>query len=116
MTQPQSSTLTKDVVWEALWGSGIPEWVRSVRDADKKPISFWDDTGEPIVIDTFRVRDDEGDWHILTMDSVMQTLKKLQESNITHCGDLTLDPYDSDQCFPNIVLQHAIFGEMVFDD
>jgi len=118
MHQAQEQQITPAVVWEALWSSGVPSWIRSVRTVDKKPFAFWSEDGKPNIKRTFLVRDDDGDWHDVSMDNVMHTLKTLmsKDVNATHCGDIPLSPFDADECFCNIVLQHTIFNEMIFDE
>lgn len=106
-------------VWEMLWGcdgAGFNYWVGKVRQLDGEGISVWvkneqgDLVGNP---QGFTVYDGESDeWHTVTLEKLAKGYAQARAEGVTHCGGCALD--DGDACVEDILMQYAIFGEMVY--
>lgn len=107
-------------LWEAIWGSdgsGIVYWCPVIRDENGEGVSLWvedengDLKGNP---QTLKMLDVEDNWHVVTVDQMVKGYELARQQGLTHCGSYPLDHEDSDSCFGDVVLQLAIFGEMVY--
>ena len=120
------TTINVDVVdlWEAVWGSdgsGILYWCDTVRDINGSSIALWRESpsgyivGNPqdFMLREFDESQDEYHWHKITMGDLVDAYGKALAAGERHCG-VGLNVDDSDECFGDIVLQYACFGEMVY--
>lgn len=121
MTIPEKITITIDVnthdLWSAVWtsdGSGSAYWCSKIRTIDGKGIDLWTDDLDPNPQD-FTIYDHEQDeWHDISLVQLANGYAKALSTGCNHCGDYPLDLNDPDACFGDIVLQHAVFGEMIY--
>lgn len=106
---------TKQDIWNALVGSdfaGLTYWVQLISDKDgygigNTPTDIYINHTEPTTGDTTQA--------IITPEMIYKSFGKLLLSNTTHCGNYSLsDLDDSDSCFADLVLQHALFNQIVF--
>lgn len=127
MTSTFSVTITKEVsynaLWEAIWGSdgvGITYWCPKIRNAEGKSIDLWlkgerefDLVPNP---QDFRVYDSyEEKWHLVTLDHLADAYRKALEDKLHHCGTCEVaDLDDADACTGDILIQLAVFGEVVY--
>lgn len=121
MTIPEKITITIDVnthdLWSAVWtsdGSGSAYWCSKIRTIDGKGIDLWTDDLDPNPQD-FTIYDHEQDeWYDISLVQLANGYAKALSTGCNHCGDYPLDLNDPDACFGDIVLQHAVFGEMIY--
>lgn len=122
MTIPEKITITIDVnthdLWSAVWsadGAGSNYWCSKIRTIDGGDIALWvGEDMEPNPQD-FTIYDHEADeWYDVSLIQLANGYAKALSSGQTHCGDYPLDINDPDGCFGDIVLQHAVFGEMIY--
>lgn len=114
-------TITREVsyddLWSAIWGSEVSGgWFDRVRTIDGKGISLWTQPDfEPNPQD-FKVYDfEEEKWHEVTLEALAEGYRKALANKATHCGHYTFDDLDDpDACWVDIILQYAIFGELVY--
>lgn len=105
-------------VWEMLWGcdgAGVAYWVSKVRDIDGGGFHAWvkNDAGDLVANPhPFVVWDDEGEWHSVSLEKLAKGYAQARAEGVTHCGGCGFD--DADACVEDIILQYAIFGEMVY--
>jgi hypothetical protein len=107
-------------LWEAVWGSdgsGVTYWCSHIRQPDGSDIDLWvnDENGQLVGNpQDMKLRDaEDGTWHTVTLAQLVEAYGKALSNGETHCGvSLSLD--DSDECFGDIVLQYAVFGEMIY--
>jgi hypothetical protein len=99
-----------ELVWEALTGSdfmGLNHWV---KEMSCDPENIWA---------TFPVTHLDADSREVTTQVTREMIEKgfalTVNLNDTHCGGHPLDNLeDSDACFADVVLQRAIFGEVMY--
>lgn len=121
MTIPETIQITISVnthdLWSAVWtsdGSGSAYWCSKIRTIDGKGIDLWTDDLDPNPQD-FTIYDHEQDeWHDISLVQLANGYAKALSTGCNHCGDYPLDLNDPDACFGDIVLQHAVFGEMIY--
>lgn len=105
-------------VWEMLWcsdGAGVAYWVSKVRDLDGSNFHAWVKNDAGYLVPNphpFAVWTDEGEWHSVSLEKLAKGFAQARAEGVTHCGGCTLD--DSDSCVEDIILQYALFGEMVY--
>ena len=111
------TTVNINDIWEALWGSdGIGmEWVSHVRTAKGEGIKFWDENWTPLP-QPFRVYDiEERKWHDVSLEDLVKAYQIALDNKAMHCGDcLVADLDDPDACTGDILLQYAVFGELIY--
>jgi hypothetical protein len=120
-------TITKEVsyndLWEAIWGSdgsGITYWCSKIRKPDGSDIDLWIDGGEQHSLkpnpQDFKLYDaEEGQWHLVTLDNLADAYRKAFEIDAHHCGTYAVTNLeDADECAGDILLQLAVFGEIVY--
>lgn len=104
-------------LWGSVWGSdgaGSSYWCSEIRTIDQKPIDLWTKTLDPNPQD-FSIYDyQEDQWHDISLHNLAQAYANALNDNAGHCGGHTLDIQDPDACFGDIVLQYAVFGEMIY--
>ena len=103
MTQDSYDRLALSV-WEAVEsGYYNPEYYIDVLMLDNKvKVVFLD-----IYKDNMMTR-------TLTLKTLVRAYLSLDESNATHCGGYHI-LYDPDACSGDLLLQQALFGEIVYD-
>jgi hypothetical protein len=106
-------------LWTAIWGSegtGITYWASKIRNLDDSGISLWTKPDwEPNPQD-FKLYDFQGEeWHTITLADLEAGYKLALNQGLTHCGKCAVaDLEDSDACTGDIIIQLAIFGDVVY--
>ncbi len=127
MNKTFTVTVTKEVtyneLWEAIWGSdgtGITYWCSKIRNANGKSIDLWL-KGEreyelvPNPQDFKLYEYEEDKWHLVTLEDLANAYRKAVEGKLRHCGTCEVaDLDDADACTGDVLLQLAIFGEVVY--
>lgn len=112
-----TTSVDMNELWSAVWGSdGIGmDWIRMVRTADGKGIKLWTDEWEPNP-QPFRIYDDsEEKWYDVSLDDLVRGYQIAVEQQVKHCGYcLVSDLDDPDACTGDIIIQLAVFGELVY--
>jgi len=121
MTVTKTVTFTVGELWEAVFGSdgaGMVHWSNEIRNENGLDIDLWIDldNGESVTNpQNFRVYEDEEEkWHDVSLEQLRIGFEKAMIENATHCGGHTLDLEDNDACFGDIVIQYAVFGELIY--
>lgn len=121
MTITKTVTFTVGELWEAVFGSdgaGMVYWSSEIRNENGEDIDLWidDANGESVTNpQNFRVYEDEEEkWHDVSLEQLRVGFEKAMINNETHCGGHTLDLEDPDACFGDIVIQYAVFGELIY--
>jgi hypothetical protein len=121
MTITKTVTFTVGELWEAVFGSdgaGMVHWSTEIRNENGEDIDLWidDASGESVTNpQNFRVYEDEEEkWHNVSLEQLRIGFEKAMIENATHCGGHTLDLEDNDACFGDIVVQYAVFGELIY--
>ena len=127
MSNTFTFTITKEVsyddLWEAIWGSdgsGITYWCDKIRKPDGSDIDLWLKGDETYSLkpnpQDFKLHDFEEDkWHLITLNALANAYRKAVEDKLHHCGSCEVaDLEDADECTGDILLQLAIFGEVVY--
>lgn len=105
-------------LWGAVWGSdgaGINYWCSKIRDIDGGDIALWvgedmDPNPQP-----FTIYDHEADeWYDVSLLNLANGYARALNEGARHCGTYSLSMDDPDSCFGDIVLQYAVFGEMIY--
>jgi beta-glucosidase/6-phospho-beta-glucosidase/beta-galactosidase len=104
----------ESAIWDALTGSdfvGLNYWV-STMECD------WEKEFAPFPVTHRSVKDDGWETTTVTKDMIIAGFTKAIQANYKHCGGLPIfygeDGDDYDGCFADIVLQCAIFGEVIY--
>lgn len=120
MTATISKTFTVGELWEAVFGSdgsGMTYWAPKIRKQNGHGIDLWimkDGELTPNPQD-FKVFDiEENKWHFVSVEDLRLGFEKALAKGQTHCGNYPLDIEDNDACFGDMVVQYAIFGELVY--
>jgi hypothetical protein len=58
--------------------------------------------------------DEAEEWHDVSLKQLANGYARALNNGVKHCGGYALDTEDPDSCFGDIVLQHAVFGEMIY--
>lgn len=127
MSETFTITITKEVsyddLWEAIWGSdgtGISYWCSKIRKLDGSGIDLWlKGEGEHDLVPNpqdFMLYDmEEEKWHTILLADLANAYRKAYEDKLRHCGTCDVaDLDDPDACTGDILLQLAIFGEVVY--
>lgn len=115
---PVTMEIDIDEVWSNFWcsdGAGVNYWVSKIRKPDGEGISMWVEKDGRLVPNPqdFKVFDaEQQDWHTVTLEQLALGYATAKAKGVTHCGGCALD--DSDACVEDIILQYAIFGEMLY--
>lgn len=116
-TMTATKTFTVGQLWEAVFGSdgaGMTYWAPKIRRTSGQGISLWTKNWEPNPQD-FKVWDiEEGKWHFVTLEDLRTGYEKAMSAGQTHCFGHPLNMEDPDACFGDMVIQYAIFGELVY--
>ena len=101
-------------LWDAIWGSdgsGMTYWCSHIRKADGGDIDLWG--AEPV---DFKVYDTEEEkWHTCTLEQLAEGYRKAVATKQSHCGHYSVaDLEESDACTGDLIVQLAIFGEIVY--
>ena len=114
-------TFTVGELWEAVFGSdgaGMVHWSTEIRNENGEDIDLWidDANGESVTNpQNFRVYEDEEEkWHDLSLEQLRVGFEKALMYNASHCGGYALKLDDYDACFGDIVIQYAVFGELIY--
>lgn len=106
-------------LWEAIWsadGIGL-DWIAKIRQADGESISLWTEDAEGNLVGNpqdMRILDIEGKWHDVSLQQLADGYRLAQAQSLGHCFGYPLDVNDPDGCFGYLVLQLAIYGELVY--
>jgi hypothetical protein len=104
----------ESAIWEALIGSdfiGLNHWV-STMECDLE------DEFAPFSVTHRSAKDDDWEITTVTKDMIIAGFTRAIQDGYKHCGGLPIfygeygDDYDA--CFADIVLQCAIFGDVVY--
>lgn len=126
-------TVNLDDLWKALWGSdgsGIRYWCDCTATPDGGYPSIWMENLDPVP-STLAYHDceecvsdysddlptnhmDKPCWHTVSIESLARAYVTLKTKGQTHCGNYPLDIDDSDECLQDLVLQYAIFNDIVY--
>ncbi len=104
-------------LWNAIWGSdgaGITYWCSALRDIDGEELHLWTPEYEPNPQPFCLYDSEEEEWHEISLVQLANAYAKALNSGVYHCRTYPLDINDPDACFGDIVLQHAVFGEMIY--
>jgi len=108
-----TKTYEESAIWEALTGSdfaGLNYWI-SEMDCD------WEQQFAPFPV-THLDQQDKEVTTIVTKEMIIAGFTKAIQADYKHCNGITLfygeDGDDYDACFADIVLQCAIFGDVIF--
>jgi hypothetical protein len=114
-------TFTVGELWEAVFGSdgaGMVHWSSQIRNENGEDIDLWidDENGESVTNpQNFRVYEDEEEkWHDVSLEQLRIGFEKALVENSTHCGGYALKLDDYDACFGDVVIQYAVFGELIY--
>jgi hypothetical protein len=114
-------TFTVGELWEAVFGSdgaGMVHWSSEIRNENGEDIDLWidDANGESVTNpQNFRVYEDEEEkWHDVSLEQLRVGFEKALMDNASHCGGYALKLDDYDACFGDIVIQYAVFGELIY--
>jgi hypothetical protein len=119
-------TITKEVsyveLWDAVWGSdgsGIVYWASKIRKPNGQGIDLWkkDEAGQLIANpQDFKVYDEqEEEWKTCTLEQLGKGYELAVNAGQTHCGSCPVaDLSDPDECTGDMIIQYAIFGELVY--
>lgn len=105
-----SKTYKAEDVWEAITGSGFANlnyWINFVE------LDTW---REPCDI-TITHQDKDEDKLVkitITPDQLGEATAKVMNRRLIHCGGYPVDIEDYDSCFADLVLQTAIFDDIIF--
>ena len=98
-------------VWNALVGSdfvGLSHWIESL-DCD------WEKKYEEFPVTHLSQDDETSVTTIVTSGMIVDGFKKAVIEDETHCGGCRISDLENpDSCFADVILQYAIFGELVF--
>jgi hypothetical protein len=105
-----SKTYKAEDVWEAVAGcgfAGLNYWINFAElDTWLKPcditLTHTAKDGEDLVKTT------------ITPDQLGEAVAKVMNRKLTHCGNYPVDVEDYDGCFADLVLQTAIFDDIIF--
>lgn len=113
--------VSEELLWESVWGSdgaGLTYWANKVRTANGDDIDFWkkDAKGHFVAnVQPFKIHNYlEGKWYHLNINDLARGYKKAREAHQTHCGHFSINIEDADACFGDMVIQYAIYGELVY--
>ena len=116
-----SVTFTVGELWEAVFGTdgaGMVHWSSKIRNENGEDIDLWttDTNGESVTNpQNFRVYEDEEEkWHDVSLEQLRIGFEKAMINNSTHCGGYPLKLDDYDACFGDVVIQYAVFGELIY--
>lgn len=115
-----SKTFTVDQLWEAVWGcdgAGMYYWCRKLRKPNYQGIDLWLKKDGKIVPNPqpVRVYDSIGEKsHVVEVEDMRRGYELAIKAGQTHCGGYPLDTEDYDGCFGDMIIQYAIFGELVY--
>lgn len=122
MSAPETIPVVIDVnindLWSAIWGSdgaGSNYWCSKIRTIDGKGIDLW--IGEDLDPNPqdFTIYDHEQEiWYDVSLVQLANGYARALNNGSRHCGTYSLSLEDPDSCFGDIVLQHAVFGEMIY--
>lgn len=119
ITVKQEITLEK--LWGAVWGcdgAGMVYWSDKVRKPNGHDIDLWIKNSEGEYVENpqdFKVHDHiENKWHKVTLNDLAKGYISAKLAGQGHCGNMDLDIEDYDACFGDMVIQYAIFGELVY--
>jgi hypothetical protein len=109
-------------LWEAIWGSdgtGITYWCDRLRKPNNQGIDLWTKTEDGNLVgnpQNFKLHDyQEEKWHTVTLEDLAKGYRLALEHKSTHCGHYSVTDLDeADACTGDIILQYAIFGEVVY--
>jgi hypothetical protein len=119
-TMTITKTFTVGQLWEAVFGcdgAGMVYWSNKIRKQNGHDIDLWiQENGElqpnP---QAFKVWDlEEEKWHKVSVEDLRIGFEKAIAKGQTHCGSYPLDVEDYDACFGDMIIQYAIFGELVY--
>lgn len=104
-------TMDADEIWSDVFGSGYeysPWWVRVSysNGAD------WDKHGVATIKHWGKEDDNVLETTKVTVEDIAKAYATLTADKWTHCGGCGLD--DPDACSSDVVLQMAVFGEIVY--
>lgn len=115
---PVTMEIDIDEVWSSFWcsdGAGVSYWASKIRKPDGEGISMWVEKNGELAPNPqdFKVYDmEQQNWHTVTLQQLALGYATAKAKGATHCGGCSLD--DSDACVEDIILQYAIFGEMIY--
>lgn len=111
-----------DELWNNVWaddGHGITYWCSGIKKAGGDGISLWRFEGDKIIpnpqdfqIAVFDELTNDETWYTLTLQQLAEAWVKCLDKPYTHCGGHALT--DNDSCVGDIVLQVALFDEIVY--
>ena len=113
-------------LWDAVWGSdgaGMTYWASEVQKPNGDAIQLYkyvsNPNGSKDVIPNpqdFRVWDDyEERWHQVTLEDLANGYRLACETKAMHCGGCRVDDLeDPDACTGDVIIQLAIFKEVVY--
>lgn len=115
-----------DALWDAVWGcdgAGMTYWSSMVRKPNGDDIDLYKyvsnpNGGKDVVPNPqdFKVWDDyEERWHTVTLEDLADGYRIAHETNEMHCGNCRVDDLeDADGCTGDVIIQLAIWGEVVY--
>jgi len=106
---------TIDNVWKAVWGSPRrPDWIHNVwtptQDAVFVEGVSWYNQPQPFFIEDIEGKTSD----LINPDDLVKLLREARADGWTHCGRYPLMAEDPDACLGDLVLQRALFGEIVY--
>lgn len=110
MTVTLTRTIDDAEFWSSIMGStefGFEWWLRVkyLGDAD------WDKPG--LVQLTVMDENNEPLTKVLTLDDLVKAYEEIVAKKHWHCG-VAVDIEDMDECASDLVLQQAMFGEVIY--
>lgn len=103
----------KDELWMEIFGSfnGVGEWWKSIKFID----CDWETPGTVRIEAYTDVDDNEEETVVktLTIEDVAKAYGEAVSKPYYHCGT-TVDIHSMDECASDIVLQQAVFGEVIY--
>jgi hypothetical protein len=108
-------------LWDAVFGcdgAGMT-WCSMIRKTNGQGISLWKKNEEGDLIanpQDFKVYDQEAEkWHTCTLEDLANGYVLASNAGQTHCGHYQVsDLEDYDACTGDMIVQYAIFGELIY--
>jgi len=117
-----SNEFTVGELWEAVWGcdgAGMVYWCSKIRTPEGKDIYLFLNKGDDFVPNPqpVKIYDTTGvtpKTYVVTVEDLRRGYELALKAGQTHCGGYPLEIDDADSCFGDMVIQYAIFNELIY--
>ena len=103
-------------IWTAIFGGwGADYWAGAVRKPDGSDIELFDHDVQPLPQD-FKLLDYvENKWHQVSLTDLVEAYEWHSKEQSKHCLGHRIDDLDDpDACTSDVLLQTAVFGEVIY--